>query len=39
MLGKLAIAGKNGQFRTPKHIEGKYRGFRGVCVHPAFAAA
>ena len=22
-----------------KHIEGKYRGFRGVCVHPAFAAA
>ena len=21
-----------------KHIEGKYRGFRGVCVRPAFAA-
>ena len=34
----LKNAGKYG-LTFSKHIEGKYRGFRGVCVHPAFAAA
>ena len=34
----LKNAGKYG-LTFAKHIEGKYRGFRGVCVHPAFAAA
>ena len=33
----LKNAGKYGLTFT-KHIEGKYRGFRGVCVRPAFAA-
>jgi putative DNA primase/helicase len=34
----LKNAGKYG-LTFSKHIEGTYRGFRGVCVHPAFAAA
>lgn len=34
----LKNAGKYG-LTFSKHIEGKYRGFRGVCVRPAFAAA
>ena len=34
----LKNSGKYG-LTFSKHIEGKYRGFRGVCVHPAFAAA
>ena len=34
----LKNAGKYG-LTFSKRIEGKYRGFRGVCVHPAFAAA
>ena len=33
----LAVAASVGVVATA--IEGKYRGFRGVCVHPAFAAA
>ena len=33
----LKNAGKYG-LTFSKHIEGKYRGFRGVCVRPAFAA-
>ena len=34
----LKNSGKYG-LTFSKHVEGKYRGFRGVCVHPAFAAA